>query len=161
MVIKPTIQTYAKLFKKVEAEGIEVIQLSISSYRLTATLHRRRPGRSGEETATTPVTALRANRTRSAIVHGPTASALSAYKLKDIKPIKDTQSAIQVVSALAADWDAAEANGIVHTVLRQSPGSGFAKRALWKTCIFHWQPILFSTSTKSASRLELTLRVLL
>jgi ribose transport system substrate-binding protein len=117
----PDVQTYAKLFKKAEAEGIKVIQVNMSSYYETAAYVGADWVEVGEKTATAAVKACQGKSNKIAIVQGPTASAPSAYTLKGIEHILKDNSQIDVVSAQAADWDAGKAKGITQTVLRQNP----------------------------------------
>jgi ribose transport system substrate-binding protein len=117
----PDVQTYAKLFKKAEAEGIKVIQVNMSSYYQTAGYVGADWVEVGEKTAAAAVNACKGKSNKIAIVQGPTASAPSAYTLKGIEHILKNNSQIEVVSAQAADWDAGKAKGITQTVLRQNP----------------------------------------
>jgi len=117
----PDVQTYAKLFKKAEAEGIKVIQVNMSSYYQTAAYVGADWEEVGEKTATAAVKACQGKSNKIAVVQGPTASAPSAYTLKGIEHILKDNPQTEVVSAQAADWDAGKAKGITQTVLRQNP----------------------------------------
>jgi ribose transport system substrate-binding protein len=117
----PDVQTYAKLFKKAEAQGIKVIQVNMASYYQTTGYVGADWVEVGEKTAAAAVKACQGKSNKIALVQGPTASAPSAYTLKGIEHILKDHPEINVVSAQAADWDAGKAKGITQTVLRQHP----------------------------------------
>jgi len=117
----PDVQTYAKLFKRAEAEGIKVIQVNMKSVYMTSGYVGADWVQMGELTATAAVNACKGKSNKIAIVQGPTASAPSAYTLKGIEHILTNNPELQVVSSQAADWDAGKAKGITQTVLRQHP----------------------------------------
>lgn len=117
----PDVQTYAKLFKRAEAEGIKVIQVNMASYYPTVGYVGADWVEIGEKNAAAAVDACKGKSNKIAIVQGPTASAPSAYTLKGIEHILKNNPQIEVVSAQAADWDAGKAKGITQTVLRQHP----------------------------------------
>jgi len=117
----PDVQTYAKLFKRAEAQGIKVIQVNMKSVYMTSGYVGADWVEVGEKTATAAVGACEGKSNKIAIVQGPTASAPSAYTLKGIEHILNKNPQLQVVSSQAADWDAGKAKGITQTVLRQHP----------------------------------------
>lgn len=117
----PDVQTYAKLFRKAEAEGIKVIQVNMKSVYQTAGYVGADWVLVGETTAATAVNACKGKSNKLAIVQGPTASAPSAYTLWGIQNVLKDNPQIKVVSSQAADWDAGKAKGITQTVLRQHP----------------------------------------
>ncbi len=117
----PDVQTYAKLFKRAEAEGIKVIQVNMKSVYMTSGYVGADWVEVGEKTATAALGACEGKSNKIAIVQGPTASAPSAYTLKGIEHILTKNPQLKVVSSQAADWDAGKAKGITQTVLRQHP----------------------------------------
>lgn len=121
IVHNPDLQTYAKLLRRAEQEGIKIIQVNMRSVFPTSVYVGPDWIEVGEKTATALVKACEGKSGKIAIVQGPISSAPSAYTLKGVENVLATNPQIQVVSSQAADWDAARAKGITQTVLRQHP----------------------------------------
>jgi ribose transport system substrate-binding protein len=121
VVHNPDLQTYAKLLKRAESEGIKIIQVNMRSVYPTSVYVGPDWIEVGERAATAVVKACEGKSGKVAIVQGPTSSAPSAYTLKGVQNILSKHTNISVVSSQAADWDAARAKGITQTVLRQNP----------------------------------------
>lgn len=115
------LQTYAKLLKKAEAEGIIVVQVNMRSVYPSAVYVGADWIEVGQKTTTALVKACEGKSGKIAIVQGPTSSASSAYTLKGVENVLASNPQIKVVSSQAADWDAARAKGITQTVLQQNP----------------------------------------
>lgn len=117
----PDVQTYARLFRRAEAEGIKIIQVNMGSVYQTTAYVGADWVEVGEATASAAVIACEGKSNKIALVQGPTASAPSAYTLNGIERVLAKNPQIKVVSSQAADWDAGKAKGITQTVLRQHP----------------------------------------
>ena len=115
------LQTYAKLLKRAEAEGIVVVQVNMRSVYPSAVYVGADWIEVGERTTTALAKACEGKSGKIAIVQGPTSSASSAYTLKGVENVLAKNPQLKVVSSQAADWDAARAKGITQTVLQQNP----------------------------------------
>lgn len=115
------LQTYAKLLKRAEAEGIIVVQVNMRSVYPSAVYVGADWIEVGEALTTALVKACEGKSGEIAIVQGPTSSASSAYTLKGVENVLAKNPQLKVVSSQAADWDAARAKGITQTVLQQHP----------------------------------------
>ena len=115
------LQTYAKLLKRAEAEGIIVVQVNMRSVYPSSVYVGADWIAVGEKAPTALVKACEGKSGKIAIVQGPTSSASSAYTLKGVENVLAKNPQLKVVSSQAADWDAARAKGITQTVLQQNP----------------------------------------
>ena len=122
MVIhNPDVQTYAKLLKRAEDEGIYVVQINMgSAYRSSAFVGANWI-EIGERDTEAVVNACKGKSNKIAIVQGALSAAASAYTLRGVSNVLAKHPEITVVSSQAADWDAAKAKGITQTVLKQNP----------------------------------------
>ena len=117
----PDVQTYAKLLKKAEDEGIYVVQINMgSSYRTDAFVGANWI-EIGERDTQAVVDACKGKSNKIAIVQGALSAAASAYTLKGVENVLAKHPEVKVVSSQAADWDASKAKGITQTVLKQHP----------------------------------------
>ncbi|MER8961220.1 sugar ABC transporter substrate-binding protein [Mesorhizobium sp. M0701] len=115
------LQTYAKLLKKAEAEGIKVVQVNMRSVYQSTVYVGADWVEVGERATSAVVEACKGKSGKISIVQGPTSSASSAFTLTGVQNVLKDNPQIKVVSSQAADWDAAKAKGITQTVLRQNP----------------------------------------
>jgi len=115
------LQTYAKLLKKAESEGIKVIQINMRSVYESTVYVGADWVEIGERATKAVVDACAGKSGKISIVQGPTSSASSAFTLTGVNNVLRENPQITVVSSQAADWDAAKAKGITQTVLRQHP----------------------------------------
>jgi ribose transport system substrate-binding protein len=122
MVIhNPDVQTYARLLKRAESEGIYVIQINMgSAYRSSAFVGANWI-EIGEKDTEAVVESCKGKSNKIAIVQGALSAAASAYTLKGVENVLAKHPEIEVVSSQAADWDAAKAKAITQTVLKQHP----------------------------------------
>src|SRR5580704_8927252 len=122
MVIhNPDVQTYAKLLKRAEDEGIYVVQINMgSAYRSSAFVGANWI-EIGERDTEAVVNACKGKSNKIAIVQGALSAAASAYTLRGVSNVLAKHPEITVVSSQAADWDAAKAKAITQTVLKQNP----------------------------------------
>jgi ribose transport system substrate-binding protein len=121
VVHNPDVQTYAKLLRKAESEGIQVIQINMRSSYSSVAYVGADWVEIGENAATAVVNACKGKSNKIAIVQGALSAAASAYTLKGVENVLAKNAQIKVVSSQAADWDAAKAKGITQTVLKQHP----------------------------------------
>lgn len=115
------LQTYAKLLKKAESEGIKVVQVNMRSMYQSTVYVGADWVEVGERATSAVVDACKGKSGKISIVQGPTSSASSAFTLTGVQNVLKKNPQITVVSSQAADWDAAKAKGITQTVLRQHP----------------------------------------
>jgi|HubBroStandDraft_1064217.scaffolds.fasta_scaffold132905_1 ribose transport system substrate-binding protein len=122
MVIhNPDVQTYAKLLKRAEDEGIYVVQINMgSAYRSSAFVGANWI-EIGERDTEAVVNSCKGKSNKIAIVQGALSAAASAYTLRGVSNVLAKHPDVTVVSSQAADWDAAKAKAITQTVLKQNP----------------------------------------
>ena len=111
VVHNPDVQTYAKLLKRAEDEGVYVVQINMgSAYRSSAFVGANWI-EIGERDAEAVVDACKGKSNKIAIVQGALSAAASAYTLRGVSNVLAKHPEITVVSSQAADWDAAKAKG--------------------------------------------------
>jgi ribose transport system substrate-binding protein len=121
VVHNPDVQTYAKLIKKAEDEGIYVVQINMRSAQASTVFVGADWVEIGEKDTQAVVDACKGKSNKIAIVQGAPTAAASAYTLKGVENILAKNPQIKVVSNQAADWDAAKAKALTQTVLKQHP----------------------------------------
>jgi ribose transport system substrate-binding protein len=117
----PDVQTYARLLKRAEADGIYVVQINMGSNYQSSAFVGADWIEIGERDTEAVVEACKGKSNKIAIVQGQLSAAASAYTLKGVENVLAKHPEIQVVSSQAADWDAAKAKAITQTVLKQHP----------------------------------------
>lgn len=117
----PDVQTYAKLIKKAEDEGIYVIQINMRSAQASTAFVGADWVEIGEKVTQAVADACKGKSNKIAIVQGAPTAAASAYTLKGVENILAKNPQLKVVSNQAADWDAAKAKALTQTVLKQHP----------------------------------------
>ncbi len=120
VVHNPDVQTYAKLIKKAEEEGIYVVQINMRSAQPSTVFVGADWVEIGERTTAAVVEACKGKSNKIAIVQGAPTAAASAYTLKGVENVLAKNPQIKVVSNQAADWDAAKAKALTQTVLKQN-----------------------------------------
>ena len=121
VIHNPDVQTYAKLIKKAEDDGIYVVQINMRSAQASTVFVGADWVEIGERTTQAVVDACKGKSNKIAIVQGAPTAATSAYTLKGVENVLAKNPQIKVVSNQAADWDAAKAKGLTQTVLKQNP----------------------------------------
>jgi len=121
VIHNPDVQTYAKLIKKAEDEGIYVIQINMRSVQPSTAFVGADWVDIGEQDAQAVVDACKGKSNKIAIVQGAPTAAASAYTLKGVENVLAKNPQIKVVSNQAANWDAATAKSLTQTVLKQHP----------------------------------------
>ncbi|MBE7939707.1 MULTISPECIES: sugar ABC transporter substrate-binding protein [Ramlibacter] len=121
VIHNPDVQTYAKLIKKAEDEGIYVVQINMRSAQPSTVFVGADWVDIGERDTQAVVDACKGKSNKIAIVQGAPTAAASAYTLKGVENVLAKHPEVKVVSNQAADWDAAKAKALTQTVLKQHP----------------------------------------
>jgi simple sugar transport system substrate-binding protein/ribose transport system substrate-binding protein len=121
VIHNPDVQTYAKLIKKAEDEGIYVVQINMRSVQPSTAFVGADWVDVGEKDMQAVADACKGKSNKVAIVQGAPTAAASAYTLKGVENVLARNPQIKVVSNQAADWDAAKAKALTQTVLKQHP----------------------------------------
>ncbi len=121
VIHNPDVQTYAKLIKKAEDEGIYVVQINMRSVQPSTVFVGADWVDVGERDAQAVVDACKGKSNKIAIVQGAPTAAASAYTLKGVENVLAKNPQVKVVSNQAANWDAATAKTLTQTVLKQHP----------------------------------------
>lgn len=121
VIHNPDVQTYAKLIKKAEDEGIYVVQINMRSQQPSTAFVGADWVDIGERDAQAVIDSCKGKSNKIAIVQGAPTAAASAYTLKGVENVLAKNPQVKVVSNQAADWDAAKAKSLTQTVLKQHP----------------------------------------
>ena len=121
VIHNPDVQTYAKLIKKAEDDGIYVVQINMRSAQPSTVFVGADWVEIGERDTQAVVDACKGKSNKIAIVQGAPTAATSAYTLKGVENGLAKNPQLKVVSNQAADWDAAKAKALTQTVLKQNP----------------------------------------
>ena len=121
VIHNPDVQTYAKLIKKAEDEGIYVVQINMRSAQASTAFVGADWVEIGERQTQAVADACKGKSNKVAIVQGAPTAAASAYTLKGVENVLAKNPQLKVVSNQAADWDAAKAKALTQTVLKQHP----------------------------------------
>lgn len=121
VIHNPDVQTYAKLIKKAEDEGIYVVQINMRSAQPSTAFVGADWVDVGERDTQAVVDACKGKSNKIAIVQGAPTAAASAYTLKGVENVLAKNPQVKVVSNQAANWDAATAKTLTQTVLKQHP----------------------------------------
>jgi ribose transport system substrate-binding protein len=121
IIHNPDVQTYAKLIKKAEDEGIYVVQINMRSAQASTAFVGADWVDIGERDTQAVVDWCKGKSNKIAIVQGAPTAAASAYTLKGVENVLAKNPSVKVVSNQAADWDAAKAKALTQTVLKQHP----------------------------------------
>jgi ribose transport system substrate-binding protein len=121
VIHNPDVQTYAKLIKKAEAEGIFVVQINMRSAQPSTVFVGADWVDIGERLTDAVAASCKGKSNKIAIVQGAPTAATSAYTLKGVENGLAKHPQLKVVSNQAADWDAAKAKALTQTVLKQNP----------------------------------------
>lgn len=119
VIHNPDVQTYAKLIKKAEDEGIYVVQINMRSAQASSVFVGADWVDIGERLTEAAANACKGKSNKIAIVQGAPTAATSAYTLKGVENALAKHPELKVVSNQAADWDAAKAKALTQTVLKQ------------------------------------------
>jgi ribose transport system substrate-binding protein len=124
VVHNPDVQSYARLLKRAEDEGIHVVQVNMrSSYNSAVFVGADYVGM-GEQIGRRMVekcSPANGGSGKIAINQGVLTAAASIYQMQGIENIISQNPDVQIVSNQAADWDSTKARNITTTVLQQHP----------------------------------------
>ncbi|MGD0722419.1 MAG: sugar ABC transporter substrate-binding protein [Roseiarcus sp.] len=124
IVHNPDIQSYARLLKRAQDDGIKVLQINMPSVTTTDSYVGADWVALGEEEASALVDHCSAGKgpsTKIAFVQGVVTGAANIYLKRGISNVLSQHSDIKIVSDQAANYDPAKARAIMETVLQQNP----------------------------------------
>lgn len=124
IIHNPDIQSYARLLKRAQADGIKVLQINMPSVTVTDSY----VGADWVELGEAEARALaercgegKGPSTKIAFVQGVVTGAANIYLKRGIMNVLAEHPEIQIVSDQAANYDPAKARAIMETVLQQHP----------------------------------------
>lgn len=124
VVHNPDVQSYARLLKRAEDQGIHVVQVNMrSNYNSAAFIGADYVGM-GEQIGHRMVekcSPANGGSGKVAITQGVLTAAASIYQMQGIENVLSQHADMQIVSNQAADWDSTKARNIAATVLQQHP----------------------------------------
>ena len=124
VVHNPDVQSYARLLKRAEDQGIHVVQVNMrSAYNSAAFIGADYVGM-GEQIGHRMVekcSPTNGGSGKVAITQGVLTAAASIYQMQGIENVLSQHADMQIVSNQAADWDSTKARNIAATVLQQHP----------------------------------------
>lgn len=124
IVHNPDIQSYARLLKRAQDDGIKVLQINMPSVTTTDSYVGADWVALGEEEAKALVDRCSAGKgpsTKIAFVQGVVTGAANIYLKRGISNVLAQHPDIKIVSDQAANYDPAKARAIMETVLQQNP----------------------------------------
>jgi len=124
VVHNPDIQSYARLLKQAEAQGIYTLQVNMKSAYVSEGYVGTDYNGLGEMAANLVIDKCGKASGKSgkvSIVQGVLTGGASVYQIEGIQRVFANHPEIKVVSNQAADWDASKAKAITQTVLQQNP----------------------------------------
>ena len=145
------VQSYARLLKKAEKEGIKVIQVNMkSTYSTDAYVGADwfDVGARGAEYLAKSCSPENGKSGKIAIVQGALTAAASVYQIRGVEAVLKDHPDIQIVANQPADWDSSKAQTITSTILQQHPDiCGFF--GFWD-----WMDIGIGAAVKEAGKLD-------
>ena len=124
IIHNPDIQSYARLLKRAQDDGIKVLQVNMPSVTTTDSYVGADWVSLGEEEAKALVDHCSAGKgpsTKIAFVQGVVTGAANIYLKRGITNVLAQHPEIKIVSEQAANYDPAKARAIMETVLQQNP----------------------------------------
>lgn len=124
IIHNPDIQSYARLLKRAQADGIKVLQINMPSVTTTDSYVGADWVELGEAEARALVEKCGPGKgpsTKIAFVQGVVTGAANIYLKRGIMNVLAENPEIQIVSDQAANYDPAKARAIMETVLQQHP----------------------------------------
>lgn len=124
VVHNPDVQSYARLLRKAEQEGIYVIQVNMrSSYSTDAFIGADYVGMGQQigERLVEKCSPANGGSGKVAITQGVLTATASVYQMQGIENVLSQHPDMQIVSNQAADWDSTKAKNIAATVIQQHP----------------------------------------
>lgn len=124
IIHNPDIQSYARLLKRAQDEGIKVLQINMPSVTVTDSYVGADWVALGEEEATALADRCSTGKgpsTKVAFVQGVVTGAANIYLKRGITNVLAKHPEIKIVSDQSANYDPAKARAIMETVLQQHP----------------------------------------
>ncbi|XAT60649.1 substrate-binding domain-containing protein [Rhodobacteraceae bacterium Araon29] len=122
MVQSPDEQSYSRVLRKAEKEGLHVVQIQMHSSHSSDIFVGADWIQVGEEVAKLAAKQCGPDSSgKVAIMQGVLTASASIFQVRGVYNILDQHPHIQVVSNQAADWDASKARAIMETVVQQHP----------------------------------------
>ena len=124
IIHNPDIQSYARLLKRAQDDGIKVLQVNMPSVTTTDSYIGADWVALGEEEAKALVDHCGTGKgpsTKIAFVQGVVTGAANIYLKRGITNVLSQHPEIKIVSDQAANYDPAKARAIMETVLQQDP----------------------------------------
>lgn len=124
VVHNPDVQSYARLLKKAEKAGINIIQVNMkSSYSTNVYIGADwvEIGEVGAEEIVKRCGKGSGKSGKVALIQGVLTGAASVYQIAGVMNVLNKHPEIKIVANQAADWDASKAKAVTQTVLQQHP----------------------------------------
>jgi ribose transport system substrate-binding protein len=124
LIHNPDLQSYARLLKRAQEEGIYVVQINMQSSTHTDAFVGGDFVGNGEADANLMLKNCspgKGSSNKIAVVQGVLTAAASVERMKGINNVLSKHPEINVVSNQAGDWDATKSRAITDTVLKQHP----------------------------------------
>lgn len=121
VIHNPDRNAYARLIKRVQQQGIKVLQVNLKSEATTEAFVGVDWYRIGEHQAKSVVEACKGKSGKVAIMQGRITDPANFITVQAIKDVFAQHPDIQVVSDQSSEWDATKAQGIAATALKQNP----------------------------------------
>lgn len=145
------VQSYARLLKKAESEGINVIQVNMkSTYSTDAFVGADwfEVGAAGARHLVNACDPAKGKSGKIAVIQGALTAAASVYQIRGVEAILAENPQIKLVANQPADWDSSKAQTIASTILQQNPDiCGFF--GFWD-----WMDIGIGAAVKEAGKLD-------
>ncbi|MBN9259012.1 MULTISPECIES: sugar ABC transporter substrate-binding protein [unclassified Mesorhizobium] len=121
VVHNPDRNAYARLLKRVQGQGIKVLQVNLKSETTTEAFVGVDWYKIGEHQANSVVEACKGKSGKVAIMQGRVTDPANFITVQAVKDVFAKHPEIQVVSDQSSEWDATKAQGIAATALKQNP----------------------------------------
>ena len=121
VVHNPDRNAYARLLKRVQDQGIKVLQVNLKSETTTDAFVGVDWYQIGEHQANSVVEACKGKSGKVAIMQGRVTDPANFITVQAIKDVFSKHPDIKIVSDQSSEWDATKAQGIAATALKQNP----------------------------------------
>lgn len=121
VVHNPDRNAYARLLKRVQDQGIKILQVNLKSETTTDAFVGVDWYRIGEHQAKSVVEACKGKSGKVAIMQGRITDPANFITVQAVKDVFAQNPEIQIVSDQSSEWDATKAQGVASTALKQHP----------------------------------------
>lgn len=121
VVHNPDRNAYSRLLKRVQDQGVKVIQINLKSETTTEAFVGVDWYQIGAHQAQSVVAACKGKSGKVAIMQGRVTDPANFITVKAVEDVFAQHPEIKVVSSQASDWDATKAHGVAATALKQNP----------------------------------------